>query len=846
MNKGGWLVAVVLVIVGGARGAEEPPRFTAGLVDGTKLEGREVLGWHDTKSQPNLGGKPLFEEKKEARWLIDHLLPPSGILEEYVEFAGGDRLPCRIVGAKSGLEYPYYLQPPHLVVDPLASVDWPDGQPPRQIRVLSQAVRRVVWQRRGQEELKPGTLYYRDGRQLEFRSLRWTNGGVRVLTAQGTEEAHWGQLAELHAPASDGWDAHFEQLAALTPGGQGRWMQWETTDGLRLTGSTERFQAKTRGGGDPNRWFHLIQPAWALDPLWVSHRTIRVRRYFKPEELPLSVLLPEKQVEKRMLATGWPWQANRSVQGSRLKAGGQEYAWGLGVHAYTELHFQLPPWVRAFRGKAGLDQTAGTGGCAKVKVYLDQTTGQPWFESKVLIGSEETVDLGRLEFPTSEKTRQLILVADPLLGQRPPGADPFDIRDTVDWLEPMLELDPALVRQEITRRSQRLIPAWRDWAVEETSGGAASLVNHWDEIDSRDPRYLLQTAPRERFLTISRDLDIGNRQNWLILAVSRFNQGTSPSKIQVRLDGQVYETFEVPVRQSKADPNPLIIPLFDYRGLTLNVQITQLPTGENAMVDWRAVAVVDQLPGLLRVFEDDQAFLDLLTEGAGQAKLSGDRFSGRSAMQITPVDKANANLPNFNLAIRDAPKLGEYRYIRFAWKHVGDGGPYLEMAHEGQWGKAGKRNSPTYRYACSSTKAGPDATSIERKSPSDWTVVTRDLYGDFGTFDLTGFSFNCYEGEHTLFDHIYLGRTREDFDRIDASIEALNARIAQEEFLGRVGEAATRLRAGITHAYQAEHAFKIRDYYTSREHANKALSLLPTDTSTYRRIKKLMAELPKE
>ena len=47
--------------------------------------------------------------------------------------------------------------------------------------------------------------------------------------------------------------------------------------------------------------------------------------------------------------------------------------------------------------------------------------------------------------------------------------------------------------------------------------------------------------------------------------------------------------------------------------------------------------------------------------------------------------------------------------------------------------------------------------------------MTRDLFADFGAFTLTGIALTPLDGEAGLYDHIYLGRTLEDLDRIDAT-----------------------------------------------------------------------------
>jgi hypothetical protein len=53
--------------------------------------------------------------------------------------------------------------------------------------------------------------------------------------------------------------------------------------------------------------------------------------------------------------------------------------------------------------------------------------------------------------------------------------------------------------------------------------------------------------------------------------------------------------------------------------------------------------------------------------------------------------------------------------------------------------------------------------------PSRWTVVTRDLFAEFGQRTIKGIALTVFEGEAGYFDHIYLARTIDDLDRIDVT-----------------------------------------------------------------------------
>ena len=56
------------------------------------------------------------------------------------------------------------------------------------------------------------------------------------------------------------------------------------------------------------------------------------------------------------------------------------------------------------------------------------------------------------------------------------------------------------------------------------------------------------------------------------------------------------------------------------------------------------------------------------------------------------------------------------------------------------------------------------------RAPGEWTVVTRDLFKDFGgAFLLHGMALTPMDGTAGYYDHMYLGRTIEDLDKVTAA-----------------------------------------------------------------------------
>ena len=126
------------------------------------------------------------------------------------------------------------------------------------------------------------------------------------------------------------------------------------------------------------------------------------------------------------------------------------------------------------------------------------------------------------------------------------------------------------------------------------------------------------------------------------------------------------------------------------------------------------------------------------------------------------------------MKIVEKPGAGEYRYLRYAWKKIGGGSVLLQLNANGMWGPMRGQGKAGYRY-----EAGPagntfnaEAIRTSERLPYGWTVVTRDLFADFGAFELDGLAFTPGDGTAALFDHIYLARSENDFKDCPSALPA--------------------------------------------------------------------------
>jgi hypothetical protein len=428
----------LLAIHGGSVALAQEDFYTAALVDGQIIEGSHLENWPDSPGGALLDEQPLGTTGTPLRWLRNQRAPFPNDPPAGVEFIGGDQLPGEVVGVRSdeaGLS---------LTVTPAAETLYPGLGRRTELRIDPGEVQRIVWRRKAGRRFTPGRVFLHDGRDLAFRSLQWKETGITVLTEDGITEFAWSDLSELHLPAADPWQAHVRCLAQSDPQGLTRLKTVETSDGLRVTVSTLWFQSplpyeQRVAGQTTTAWHHYLRPYWSRDPLWIADAAIARTIFFHPEEYLLSRLEPVFSESPQGFGQSWVWQPNRNVRGETMHNGGRDYAWGFGTHAASRLEFSLVDYAKTFRCRVGLDRLAGSGGCAQAMVYLNGAS-EPRYTSPILKGSRRAYDLGRIVL-SGEPPRTLALASVSAHENRPPGADPFEIRDHVDWLEPIVELD---------------------------------------------------------------------------------------------------------------------------------------------------------------------------------------------------------------------------------------------------------------------------------------------------------------------------------------------------------------------------------------------------------------------
>lgn len=768
-------LAALLLLLPPTLAIADEPAYVAKFADGRTVEGDKFEDWHQNESNPRLEGRSLLDLKSPARWIRDRRLTPAEPPTAWVEMFNGDVLPGEVVDYVDSASSGYALGPAHFTVRLADGMVEPPNRTFESAPVFVRYVRRLAFDSADPRPYDPGHAYCRDGRIVPFRAARFRSEGVTLLTEQGQETIFFNEIAELHLPTEDGWSLLLDELAELAPSGETLLMQVATIHGHRITASLERYRAGAMGNAsDPRQWRHGLQPIWTDRPLWVSNGDVHLRRFWRPDELPLDRAPWRTLPAPAALAVGRTHPAvNENLDGRVLESGGKQYGWGLAVHAPHRLAIELHPLVQRLSMEVGVDQSARDGGCAQAAVFLEKVDGQRLWQSPVLVGSEQPPTAATIHFPAAgdRKMRTLVLEANASPQPRPAGADPLNIRDFVDWLEPSLQLDSEKLRDEIRQRLPGRIAAFNGWEVHRMPEGQYTFATRYLNEDE-PPAFRLVVSAKERPLSIRKRVQVGAQDRYLVVSACRPDQKGAVPEIEVRIGGEIVAKVELPERNNRAElPTPVLVPLAGFQGHEVEIELRQLVKGAETWFDWRAIALTPQMPTLYRFFEDNARFQKADPQAPGEASLSREQVhSGLRSVRITPGGRFRVASDGPPVAVRKNPAWGEYRYLRFAFRKVGGGRICVEA--EG----VRPMEKPARYDAGMGDPCGGQARRVwTLELPDEWIVITRDLAEEFGEMEVRSIALSVPDGEYAYFDQVYLGRSEADLDQIPSTISAAGA-----------------------------------------------------------------------
>ncbi len=763
-----WVFGICLAC--NALHAEVRPRFVALLENGERIEGKTLSDWYSATHNPGLNNRKLFDNGKQLVWLRDRHLYPAPAPKAYVEMHNGDRLPGNVTSFPRETRPDLAQELPYVAVRTVADTGKKGSSGKRRVdvRVYEKFIRRIVWTHRGSERYTPQVCYFRDGREVKFRAARFLESGAIVLLLEsGRRTVFADEIAELHMPARDPWEVYCEELAGLGFDEKTRLMQFDATDGTIITSTKQRFDALSTGGSKSDNWWHALQPVWSPDMIWVHNATIWAHRSYLPQHFPLSRILPDvERKDSGLSRRGWYPRLNKSAQGDPLASAHEDAGGGFGVHGATELRFRLPTMARSFRCRLGLDQAAGDGGCVIGRVFIDQVSGKPAFQSPHIVGAGQVHGI-HVPIPNDQKSHELILQIDEAHQGRPAGSDPLDIRDLANWFDPVVELDLNELRARVAKHRRGFVRAWSSWDLVTRGDGEFKLATVWDTHESGKEHHQLCVLAEKQNLSLRRKLKIGPRDEYLMVATSVFSGDNDRPHIEVRINGLPLAEMQTPLRHGGDKyPRPLAVSVKAYRGQTVDVELIHHAGKKEIPVWWRSIYLIDHPPGLFEIYDDEGRFQRVGgKESDAKAQVVTDTLhSGERAIRLNPGARFRIGW-NGSMPIRENPGLGEYRYLMFAYRKYGKGRLCVEVEHP---------LSENYPVRFDAGEGPPSYEKAKRiwsgSLPEEWIVPgSIDLYTEMGRrpdASIDGLLLSSEAGGDVLFDRIYLASRPDAFYQI--------------------------------------------------------------------------------
>lgn len=131
------------------------------------------------------------------------------------------------------------------------------------------------------------------------------------------------------------------------------------------------------------RW-HLVPDYDPKTKLLIDVEEISLVQVLGGRVQYLSQLTPVKAEESTVLAPPQPYRVDHSSQGDPISIAGKRYPWGIGVHANSELTYELNGRFNEFRSAIGIASRMGDRGSVVFTVLGD---GKELFKSKVMTGA---------------------------------------------------------------------------------------------------------------------------------------------------------------------------------------------------------------------------------------------------------------------------------------------------------------------------------------------------------------------------------------------------------------------------------------------------------------------------
>jgi hypothetical protein len=462
-----WTVATLVTMP-----ASAVDRYVAWLADGTRLTTHTLTAWPVPGTPYRFENQDLLGTSNPARFVRDRQASPA-LKPPFVVLANGDvlgGLPVQLEPdggrASQTPRVRVQLEPP---IVPVAGTS---------ISVRTDRVRRIVASAEPDMAPPPGTVVLADGKRLIARSIRWREYGLAILTSDGVAEATFSDLADVVFPNVDLTAAVLDDNLWAGGASGAAIARFQTTSGSLVTAarvSREQEQSRRRGRVTQSTYYY-VQPAWADQPLALPEQEIACCGYRAADEAPLVMFPSQSLASRRLTGSSGSLSESEVAEGSWLATRDRESDLGIAAHAYREIAFDLPVAAKSLELAIGLAQSVGERGCVRCKIIAaDSNQRRVLWDSGVIQGKDGTKSTGALDVTG---VKRLLLVTEFAHEERPPDADPLDIRDEVVWLSPLVKLDLSAAGPNT--RLLAVLPGVAEWNLAGDDWRRIQLANRWN------------------------------------------------------------------------------------------------------------------------------------------------------------------------------------------------------------------------------------------------------------------------------------------------------------------------------------------------------------------------------
>ena len=488
-------VYCLVMLATAAEAARAADRFVANLADGERIGTSRFATWPVPGAPSRWGDQDLLASENPVRLVRDRQANVE-LRTPFLVLANGDVL----TGSATELDD----EPGREDAVPRVKVQLEGILPVSGtgVSVRTDRILRIVGSAEAslRQQPPPGTVELADGRRLAARSIKWREYGLAMLTAEGIVEANYAEIVDAVFPGIDRTAAVLDDNLWAGDTSRGTIARFQLAGGAIITASRisreqERSRRRNRSGVELATYYYA-QPAWADQPLALPEVEIAWCGYRSANQAPLSLLPGELVASRRYVGTGGTWQ--RGASGELPACGEIESDVAIRTRAHSEIAFDLPAGAKTLTTTVGLDRAVGSGGCVRCRIVADKPGGRVLWDSGVLLGSDGPRPTGTLHVTGLSR---LVLITDAAHAERPPGADPLDIRDEVSWLAPLVEIE-----LDHTQRLPVVLAGLEHWQMAGDGLAAAQITSEWNaRRQSWDP---VLTLPKNKPLVLTRKVRV--------------------------------------------------------------------------------------------------------------------------------------------------------------------------------------------------------------------------------------------------------------------------------------------------------------------------------------------------